>query len=157
MESVGLQKVNDALKDVTVNSQEIGFKFNNAYLSWVSVDYVLTYKRIKQNGFSNGEITNNGFNHNLNVFIYPINQHTIGFSWDQINSSNVNSSYKNAFYDISYQYTWVKKKIDFELKWMNITNRKTFEVYTLNSASEAYSKIQIRPRQLMFTVKFNFK
>ncbi|MBT2621284.1 hypothetical protein [Chryseobacterium sp. ISL-6] len=157
IESVGLQKINDDLKDVTTNSQNIGFKFNNAYFSLLSLDYTLTYVWAKQKGFSSKEISNKGFNHNLNLFIYPIKNHTIGFNWDQINSSDINSTYRNAFYDISYQYTWAKKKIDFELKWLNVGNRKVFEMYSLDAASELYSKIQLRPRQVILTVKFNFK
>jgi len=58
---------------------------------------------------------------------------------------------------VSYQFTWTKKKIDFEVKWMNIANRKLFETYTVDGFTDTYSRIQLRPSQVMFTVKFNFK
>jgi hypothetical protein len=157
VESLGLQKMNDTIKKGNDNSQNINFQFNNTYFNWMSIDYILNYKWSNQTGFSPSEITIKSFNHNLNLFIYPNKNHTIGFIWDQINFRDINSTYSNAFYDLSYQYTWYKKKIDFELKWINIANREVFEMYSLNTTSESYSKIQMRPRQLMFTVKFNFK
>ena len=59
-----------------------------------------------------------------------------------------------------WQYAERKpKKIDFELKWLNIGNNKVFETigYDAVNLSTFRSAIQIRPSQFMFTVKFNFK
>ncbi|MDR6548733.1 hypothetical protein J2810_004823 [Chryseobacterium rhizosphaerae] len=142
--------------------QSYSFKLNNTYFSWMSVDYNASISLTKQVSTSllpeyNNETSRNGFTHNLAVYFYPIENHTIGFNWDQVNSSNGNQKYNNAFYDISYQFSWAKKKIDFELKWMNIANRKTFETYDVNATYNSYTRIQLRPSQVMFTVKFNFK
>ncbi|NML68846.1 hypothetical protein HHL23_03430 [Chryseobacterium sp. RP-3-3] len=146
------------------NTQSYGFKLNNTYFSWMSLDYNLSLSRNKQDneGLSErgGSLgINKGFNHNLGAFFYPIENHTIGFNWDQVNTSDGQNKYNNAFYDVSYQFTWSKKKIDFELKWMNIANRRVFETYNINQAtnSVAYTRVQLRPSQVMFTVKFNFK
>lgn len=146
------------------NSQSYGFKFNNTYFSWMSIDYNLSLSRNKQdngglNSNSNALRPNNGFNHNLSLFFYPIENHTIGFNWDQVNTSDGTTKYNNPFYDVSYQFTWAKKKIDFELKWLNIANRRVFETYNINGSTNsiAYTRIQLRPSQVMFTVKFNFK
>ncbi|KFF28342.1 carboxypeptidase-like regulatory domain-containing protein [Chryseobacterium vrystaatense] len=146
------------------NTQSYGFKLNNTYFSWMSLDYNLSLSRNKQDneGLSErgGSLgINKGFNHNLGAFFYPVENHTVGFSWDQVNTSDGQNKYNNAFYDLSYQFTWSKKKIDFELKWMNIANRRVFETYNINQAtnSVAYTRIQLRPSQVMFTVKFNFK
>lgn len=150
------QKYNGSLSDVETRVQSIGFKINNSYFKWLSFDYNVTYRETKQFGFSNIETINKMLVHKLNLFIYPLENHTVGFNWDQINSKDLISTYKNPFYDISYQFTYVKKKIDFELKWSNITNRSMFETYNLNSLYESYSRIQLRPRQITFVVKFNF-
>lgn len=141
------------------NSQSVGFKFNNTYFSWMSIDYNANVSRTKQT--STGQIVSNaarkGFTHNLGLFFYPIENHTVGFSWDQVNSSAEGQKYNNGFYDLSYQFTWAKKKIDFEVKWMNIANKKVFENYEINTSNISYTRIQLRPSQVMFTVKFNFK
>ncbi|MDO5616763.1 MAG: TonB-dependent receptor [Cruoricaptor ignavus] len=139
------------------NSQRLGFKFNNTFFSWLSADYNLTYSWVKQNVVSGADINYNAFNHNLAVYIYPKDNHTFGFFWDQINSKNDSFEYKNPFYDVSYQYTWAKKKIDFELKWMNIANRKVMETYNIGSFSESFTRMKLRPSQVMIAVKFNFK
>lgn len=144
------------------NAQSYGFKFNNTYFSWMSIDYNFNISRTKQVSKSstpqlNNENSRSGFNHNLGVFFYPLENHTIGFNWDQVNTSAAEQNYNNGFYDLSYQFTWAKKKIDFELKWMNIANKKVFETYDINPQSISYTRIQIRPSQVMFTVKFNFK
>lgn len=143
------------------NGQSYGVKFNNTYFSWMSIDYNASITRTKQT--STGKVSTNatttGFKHNLGVFFYPIENHTIGFNWDQINStaSATDQKYHNGFYDLSYQFTWAKKKIDFELKWMNIANKKVFENYEITSTYTSFTRVQLRPSQVMFTVKFNFK
>jgi hypothetical protein len=145
------------------NNQSYGLKFNNTYFSWMSIDYTLSLSRTTQEnkGLPNGGklAPNTGFNHNLAAFIYPLENHTIGFNWDQVNSSDGERKFDNAFFDLSYQYTWSKKKIDFELKWMNIANRKVFETYDILASQNAvrYTRIQLRPSQVMLSVKFNFK
>ena len=137
-------------------SQTAGLKFNNTYFSWMSIDYNLSFSWSHQvNQFNDSK--NSGFNHNLSTYFYPVENHTIGFTWDQINSGNNLTTYNNAFYDLSYQYSWAKKKIDFELKWMNIGNRKVFERFATSAISESYTRMELRPSQVMFTVKFNFK
>ncbi len=143
-------------------NQSYGLKFNNTYFSWLSVDYNVNFTSNKQEniGLPNGRLaTNKGFNHNLAAFLYPLENHTIGFTWDQVNSSDGERKFDNAFYDLSYQFSWASKKIDFELKWMNIANRKVFETYDILASQNAvrYTRVQIRPSQVMFTVKFNFK
>lgn len=143
------------------NSQSLGVKFNNTYFSWMSLDYNASLTRTNQTsvGDVNSAAKTTGFKHNLGVFFYPIENHTIGFNWDQVNSTvtATDQKYHNGFYDLSYQFTWSKKNIDFELKWMNIANKKVFENYEINSQGTSFTRIQLRPSQVMFTVKFNFK
>lgn len=143
------------------NSQSLGVKFNNTYFSWMSLDYNASLTRTNQT--SEGKVNSNakttGFKHNLGVFFYPIENHTIGFNWDQVNSNvtATDQKYHNGFYDLSYQFTWSKKNIDFELKWMNIANKKVFETYEISAIDTKFTRYQLRPSQVMFTVKFNFK
>ena len=93
------------------------------------------------------------------TYIYPLKNHTFGFFWDDITTQLGAEKYRNSFYDLSYQYTWAKKKIDFEVKWLNIANKKLYELISVDAATNSVSRtaIDIRPSQFMFTVKFNFK
>ncbi len=142
------------------NIQTWSAKFNNSYFSWLSVDY-----NISMNWSNNRNVTrsnsqkNSGWNHNLAAYIYPSENHTFGFNWDNSVTCTEGNTYKNPFYDLSYQYTWVKRKIDFEFKWLNISNRKVYEIVNVD-ITRGYTQTQrynIRPSQFMFTVKFNFK
>ncbi len=142
------------------NIQTWSAKFNNTYFSWLSVDYNISMNwRNNKNATKSTSQKSSGWNHNLAAYIYPSDNHTFGFNWDNSVTSTQGNTYKNPFYDLSYQYTWVKRKIDFEFKWLNIANKKVYETVAVNidrgnTVTQSYN---IRPSQFMFTVKFNFK
>lgn len=150
----------NTLQESETNRQSLKFKFNNTYFSWFSADYNLS-----MNWTNNKNITSNfiqksfDWNHNLAAYIYPLKNNTIGFFWDDVSTKQGETNYRNSFYDISYQFTWNKKKIDFEIKWLNIANKKVYETISYDAAklSTTTNRIDIRPSQVMFTVKFNFK
>ncbi len=144
------------------NSQGVTAKFNNNYFSWLSVDYNATWS------FTNSKITgklgetNNkskNFSHALSAYIYPIKNHTIGFAWDEMQFKNGSNSRKNSFYDLSYQYSMVAEKMDLELKLVNIANTNLYQDigFNVSTGQTTYRNINIRPRQIMLTLKFNFK
>ena len=142
------------------NSQSLAVKFNNTYFSWMSLDYNISLNWNKNSDdYRNNVNKYSGWNHNLNLFLYPIENHTIGLVWDDVTTSQGATNLRNSFYDLSYQYTWAKKKIDFEIKWLNIANKKLYETISYNTTyfSTARNSIEIRPSQVMFAVKFNFK
>lgn len=142
------------------NRQTLGIKFNNTYFSWLSVDYNINMNWSKNiNKENNNTVNFSGWNHNLATYIYPSDNHTFGFNWDELSTKASGQTFRNSFFDVSYQYTWVKKKIDFELKWLNIANRKVYETVSVNVLQQLVTTNQmyIRPSQFMFTVKFNFK
>jgi len=66
---------------------------------------------------------------------------------------------KERLFDLSYQYSMSEEKIDLELKVLNITNNNVFENVTFNSTfnQTSYTTVNIRPRQVVLTLKFNFK
>lgn len=138
------------------STQNFGFKFNNAYFSWMSLDYNFNMGWGK-NTSSNFASKNRSYTHNLGATFFPVDGHSIGFNWDQINSSQRGQDFKNGFYDLTYQFAWAAKKVDFELKWLNIANKKVFETISDDANYTRLSRINIRPSQFMFTVKFNFK
>ncbi|MGC4129644.1 MAG: carboxypeptidase regulatory-like domain-containing protein [Bergeyella sp.] len=151
---------NDIISKVINDRQSLGIKFNNTYFKWMSVDYNISFNWSSNENLALNRINkSSGWNHNLATYIYPAESHTFGFFWDDLTSGVSGKSFRNSFFDASYQYTWTKKKIDFELKWLNIGSRKVYESISYDAASmlttsEIYN---IRPSQFLFTVKFNFK
>ena len=151
---------NGDLRESSNSRQSMGVKFNNAYFSWISVDYNINLNWSKNtNKNDNTVFTSSGWNHNLSTYIYPSENHTFGFIWDDLSTKASGQNFRNSFFDVSYQYTWVKKKIDFEFKWLNIANRKVYETVSVDVLQQLVTTNQmyIRPSQFMFTVKFNFK
>lgn len=156
-----LRTLNTAdLIETKINTKTAGFKFNNNYFSWMSIDYVLSMNwNQNRNLLYDTTVKTSGWNHNLATYFYPKENHTIGFFWDDIASSQIGTTFRNSFFDASYQFTLAKKKIDFELKWMNIGNKSVYETISFNPTQlvTTRSTMLIRPSQVMFTVKFNFK
>ncbi|MEJ5050837.1 Plug and carboxypeptidase regulatory-like domain-containing protein [Chryseobacterium culicis] len=145
--------------DNKTNGNTFGIKFNNTYFSWMSVDFNAskTWNKTSNIYLTGNKGKSEGYSHNLNVFFYPLENHTIGFYWDQINSKSADVKYNNGFFDLSYQFSWAKKKVDFELKWMNIANKKVFERIDIDNTTITQTTMQLRPSQVMLSVKFNFK
>ncbi|WP_433626308.1 TonB-dependent receptor [Chryseobacterium cucumeris] len=145
--------------DNKTNGNSLGIKFNNTYFSWMSVDFNAskTWNKTSNIFLTDNKGKSEGYSHNLNVFFYPLENHTIGFYWDQINSKSADIKYNNGFFDVSYQFSWAKKKIDFELKWMNIANKRVFERIDIDNTNITQTSMQLRPSQVMLSVKFNFK
>ncbi|MHA6696610.1 TonB-dependent receptor [Chryseobacterium sp. A321] len=157
---VNNQTGNTDMIETKVNRQAAGLKLNNAMFSWMSVDYIISMNWNKnKNVFYESETKTSGWNHSLAAYFYPLENHTIGFYWDDLTTAQMDESFRNSFYDVSYQYTWAKKKIDFELKWLNIADKKVYETISYNPSlmSTTRSAMEIRPSQFLFTVKFNFK
>ena len=148
-------------QNVKSNNQGITFKFNNNYFSWLSVDYNASLSFVKSEIFGTKytENTSKNFNHTLSTYLYPIKDHTIGFTWDELQFQNAGETKKNSFYDISYQYSLVQEKMDIELKVVNIANTNVFEDIRFDSQLNQVrqTSVNIRPRQVLLTVKFNFK
>lgn len=159
-DSNSFSKFNNIFGESTNSRQSLGAKFNNAYFSWISVDYNISLNWNKNtNKVFDTVLNSSGWNHNLSTYIYPSENHTFGFNWDDLSTKASGENFRNSFFDVSYQYTWVKRKIDFELKWLNIANRKVYETVSVDAFQQLVTTNQmyIRPSQFMFTVKFNFK
>ena len=148
-------------QNVKSNNQGITFKFNNNYFSWLSVDYNASLSFVKSEIFGTKytKNTSKNFNHTLSTYLYPIKDHTIGFTWDELQFQNAGETKKNSFYDISYQYSLVQEKMDIELKVVNIANTNVFEDIRFDSQLNQVrqTSVNIRSRQVLLTVKFNFK
>ena len=148
-------------QNVKSNNQGVTFKFNNNYFSWLSVDYNASLSFVKSEIFGTKytKNTSKNFNHTLSTYLYPIKDHTIGFTWDELQFQNAGETKKNSFYDISYQYSLVQEKMDIELKVVNIANTNVFEDIRFDSQLNQVrqTSVNIRSRQVLLTVKFNFK
>ena len=153
----------DDFDSVKSNNQSVTFKFNNNYFSWLSLDYngslSFNNSKILSKNLEKGNNKTTNYNHTLTTYFYPIKNHTVGFYWDELQFKTGNNTRKNSFYDVSYQYSLVEEKMDIELKVVNISNTNLYQDITFSTLTNytTYRNINIRPRQLLLTLKFNFK
>lgn len=142
------------------NSKSMEIKLNNSIFSWLNLDYTanMVWNRNKNTSLQT-LYKSSRWSHNLGVYVYPLENHMLGFVWDDGTTKTETSHYRNSFYDLSYQYTWAKKKMDFEIKWLNIGNKKYYEAVSVSTQDNSIRRtlIGIRPSQVMLSVKFNFK
>lgn len=136
--------------------QRAGMKLSNAYFSWLTLDYNFSLIWSKNNR-QNLSTQNKGYHHGFTATVFPLDGHSVAFNWDQINTEQAGMAFKNGFFDLTYQFAWTKRKVDFELKWLNIANKNVFETIFDGAYSTTVSRINIRPSQVMLSVKFNFK
>ena len=144
--------VNDSFTAVSAKGQSFKFKVNNDYFTWLGFDYSISYITNKRSKASNSNLLQS----NLITTFYPKENHSISICKDDFIYNFESQKFKNQFIDLSYQYILKKSKIDFELKWTNVLNVKKYEEVVLNNYSYTYSSFNLRPSQLLVSIKFNF-
>ncbi len=90
--------------------------------------------------------------HKIELFAFPTDHQLISLSSEYYNNDNTH----NFFLDLSYRYTIEKPKIDFDIRWNNILNTKNYISYQSNGYIFWASNYQLRPSQILASIKFNF-
>ncbi len=62
----------------------------------------------------------------------------------------------NYFIDLHYRYTIVARKIDIDVKWINVLNHKTYRDYFVGNFMLLENEYNLRPTQLMISAKFSY-
>lgn len=92
------------------------------------------------------------FRHYCDIGIFPHRNHLV--SLDTELYSHRGEHY--VYVDLSYQYSIPKHRIDFELKCSNIFNNKSYVSYYSGAFSIEESIYEIRPMEIMCSMKFRF-
>lgn len=148
---------NDSIIHNKNSSQALEFRFNNKRLKWMTLDYSFSLSQNKQHSGGSGATRAKYLVQKADLTFYAFNDHSLGFEWNQFYAKLGANSYNNLFYDLKYQYSWAKEKIDFEIKWVNISNNKVVQQVILSPVSTTLNRMEIRPGYVMVTVRFNFK
>ncbi|MFT4031721.1 MAG: hypothetical protein QM669_04825 [Siphonobacter sp.] len=122
----------------------------------VNLYYTLKASKTRVEMNEQQPISASQYRHQLELSVYPSKKMYIGFINDYYLNNSQNNSGPNLFSDIVFRYTFSKKKIDIETKWTNIWNTKQMTVFSASSYSYISSTYQLRPMQLMQTVRFSF-
>src|SRR5699024_5204025 len=94
-------------------------------------------------------------NHKLGLYFYFLENHTLNFSGEWVQSKLEEDSWSDFFGDILYRFTLSeKRKIDFEFSVVNIFNKDTYRNLSVGDYTIAESYYILRPRQFMVKVRF---
>jgi len=131
-------------------------KINYNQFSWIALDYILGISANQRKNLS-GNTQTESLTHQLQLFITPIENHSLLISGDYSSYKFVGEKFSNPFLDIGYQYSLAKRKLDFELKCTNLLNTRTFTQAYINDIQTNQTTFNIRPLQLLLAVKFNLR
>ncbi len=151
------QLLNNTLVDITTKKIKLKGKIDTEITEWLSLQYQNTFS-ISNIEFQNQEPFETIINqkHLLNFNFYPSSNQYIGFDTEFYKNNFSNQNQENYFLNLNYTYTFIKSKIDLELNWNNILNTKRFTSVFNDTFSYTQSVFELRPRQLLISLKFNF-
>ena len=148
------QIINEEMTNVKNKSLRVDMKTNTELTDWLDIEYQTewSFSKNQLRNTKNQTIINQS--HNLDISIYPIDNHYIGIKSEYAKNDLSSDGEGYFFVDFLYRYTWKKKKIDFELQWTNMLNTKTFNRTIVNSFNYIKTNFNLRPSQILFKVKF---
>jgi len=149
------QQLNGQLAEIKNESIRLNGMLDSEVSEWLSVSYNSTYSIYKSSLQNNSIQQVNTQNHQADIYLYPWENQYLSFGGEYY-SNSISESNKNYFLNLSYQYTWEKPKVDFNLSWSNILNTQNF----VNASSSEYFITQtsylLRPSQILASVAFSF-
>ncbi len=132
---------------------EIVPKISFAYFDWFTLDYRYSFSKGKQKNSIMNSYTRNDMHSLQGSFYYE--SHLFSFIFDNYFVKTDKENYATSFFDISYNYHWKRKKIDFSLKCVNLLNSRSVESFRSSVFSEIISSYELRPRQILVSVRMS--
>ncbi len=131
---------NNQLLENTYRNYEITPKVSFGYFDWFTLDYKYSFSKGKQKS----KIMESATRQEI---------HSLQGSFYHKSHSLIN--YATPFFDISYNFKWKDKRMDFSLKCINLLNKEEVRRHYLTTISEVVNTYQIRPRQVLLSVRMS--
>ena len=150
------QLLNGNLADIENRSIGAGIGVESEITDWLSTSYAGEIQ------FLQTEFGNRNFQeivtqqHELGLFFYLNASQYINLDSEYYFNNISETNQHNYFLNLSYQYTFKNPKIDLNISWNNILNTDEFVNVYNNEFSYVESRYQLRPSQLLLSVKFSF-
>lgn len=119
---------------------------------WINSDYRVVYLRNQthRNQQKFNQVTQ--WKHFAGLLIIPVSGHEVSVSGEYYRHQNQS----NYFVDIKYRFRISSRGLEMDVRWLNILNNKTYHDYQLSAWSFQVNQYQLRPSQLMASLRFSF-
>lgn len=125
-------------------------------IDWMGIQTEIYFQHSKYE--NNSSTTNyNEIESTSNIFVTPKKNQLLDLSLNLYKLYYNNEVISYPFLDFMYRLTIANKKIDLELKWKNILNKKYYHRVYVDDAQISEVNYQLRQSQILFTMKFNIK
>jgi hypothetical protein len=123
---------------------------------WFAYDYVGEVS-FSDNQLEGQEKNNFQFlSQSLQLHFYPAKNQYLGLSGEHFFNNTKLEKTNIVYPDVTYRYTLLKKKVDFQLTLMNLLNEQYYITTSFNDFAFYQHRFFIRPRQAVVSVKFQF-
>jgi hypothetical protein len=154
--STGNQALEGQITESINRSIKPNAKINTRIGSGFAFDYLVDLT-LSDNKLSGKERNDFQFlSQSLQLHIYPAKNHYIGLFGEHFYNSVQQEKTNIVYPDITYRYTLAKKRIDFQFTLSNLLNEQNYITTRFTDFYFYQSIFQIRPRQVLISVKFQF-
>ena len=150
------QLLNDNLADV--ENQNLGFKLDleSEITNWLSASYTGNINFL-QTRFEVREFDEiRTLQHELDLFFYLADNQYFSVDSEYYFNNISEENRNNYFLNFNYQYTFEDLGIDLEASWNNVLDTDAFVRVSNTDFSYVQSTYQLRPSQVLLSLKFNF-
>jgi hypothetical protein len=148
----GKSLVNDALFNTTNIFYFFQPGINIRICQWLNSEYELNASYIQPTIGNEALNTISMLKHKFDLFAFPSKKQMIS-----LNSEYYELQGNNHFFvDLLYRYTFVKRKVDLEIRWKNIFNTTSYTSYQVSSFTVWESTYRLRPSQVFLSLRFSF-
>lgn len=150
------QLINDALVRLNTNTYSASTEIINSLFDWLSAEYKYNLS-VSRSHYTNKSInTSTIHNHTIGINTFPAPNNTFSINANYYRSI-LYSRTEQLLMNLKYTFTLPKIKTDFSITVNNLLNAKYFITQYNTAYMLSYSELYLRPRQVLASVRFNFK
>ncbi|MCH5717532.1 hypothetical protein [Niabella hibiscisoli] len=154
--SATMNLLNNNLFTAINHNQNASLRMENSSLSWLIASYNIAYGYSKRVDRGTDNLTYTLFQATrLSFYLSEKGSFNISGDWNQYTIAK--QQFNNQFVDAFYRHTVGKRKIDLELKWMNILNTREYEQVIINTIQTNVTRFEIRPSQVLLSARMNLR
>jgi hypothetical protein len=149
------QILNSEITDIANQNWRLNGKIDTDITDWLNTEIESTFQ------FSNNQIQEQDNQtisqqfQKFNINVYLNENQYIGLKTEFIRNDLFSENTENFFTDVVYRHTWKKKNIDFEIQLNNIFNTENYRTVNIDNFSYVESNFRLRPRQVLFNIRFS--